>query len=962
MKCIKTITALLILLFTAGTAHAQQQRSSSYILSFHDSLSAGQHTNFLYPNLHIKNISNAPITVSVTVQNPPGWKLLTTSLQNITINSGDSADLPFTLAKKQQPAIGWQSLRILLNDGSAKDSSLLHVRTAEVSDFSVAVNPVLFSGKARSFETSVLIKNTGNVPGNYVLRMNDEVMALDLVSKISLAPGKDSLYRVKYTVPKSAWNKFNSSKIMIDATDINFVKKEKKEQSRFSESSNGNSNNFFITNLDIVRTDSNFKKYSSPYTLIKTDIQTGYLRNNYEAAYFFGVRGEMPLTSHSSLTVDYRSRQYGVYNIIDRDLLDIFYTNKRFSAHVGRINDSKYFYSYGTGVSMSYTKSAFNKITLYGVIHTPGFYAPSDSYGMNTAYKLRSWYVNHDAVYNVNNLTKEHSYLLNNEVKFKKKPGTDFSFSYSIADVQNRPLKTNTIGQSYGSAFNYKIKKFSIAARAVYFDRNYPGTQKNHQSDNVNLRYGFKKGSLETFYRYDHTVYNYFTDTLYNTTALTNNIKQYGVRYNLALKKSNFSIGTGRITQTGSGNIAAFLGPEYQYGEFQYSFRSRKNFIFSLSSTTAYTGVADKPAYFSVNSFNVAYKQAGINGGFSNVPQFQTNDSTGKRTLGANQQTIYGGPYISATLWKNIYVNAQYNLSKTLYDNSLNRFVSFNLSYNNEKAGIQLNLNGYAPLKNNNTNTASPIRNGYMNLSFRKRLFVPFAVKRKYHVIHGRLFKDDNGNNKFDKGEQLISHAALGLNDLNVITDKSGNFSYRNTDKGTYAIDLGRTDVFGYLPAAGSTDAVTLKQRDVTVDIPFKKSRTVTGLVTILHDTNNTVIYNPQNIKIIATDSAGAEHYSLTDREGRFYLTLPAGKYTVMPAAQSSNEIWKLETKSFAVNLIKDSSAVCNFVISQKKRGMKMLTVTNEVKVEKKDLITGKEAKHLHDADTKNAAEKKPSP
>ena len=54
------------------------------------------------------------------------------------------------------------------------------------------------------------------------------------------------------------------------------------------------------------------------------------------------------------------------------------------------------------------------------------------------------------------------------------------------------------------------------------------------------------------------------------------------------------------------------------------------------------------------------------------------------------------------------------------------------------------------------TNTLNPTQNGIINLSVKKRLFVPFVFKRKYHTIKARLYKDDNGNNNFDKNFNFV--------------------------------------------------------------------------------------------------------------------------------------------------------------------------------------------------------------
>lgn len=933
MKKLKTI--LILLSFLAGAAvPACAQTNEAFSISFKDSASADQATTFLYGTMHLKNLTAAPLRITVSAISPKGWKMVSEESADLTLTGGGSSPLPFTIAKKQNAPAGWQVLKIIVKSAEYTDTVRFHINAEELSNFSVAAGEAAFTRTPGMIAASFMVRNSGNIPGNYFIRLTDERTGLSITSRLKLDAGRDSIYRVDYKIPKALLYNFSASKIRLEVNDLDYVKKEKTERSRpVLQASSGN-NNPYITNLDLVREDSSFSKNSSPYSLIKTDVETGYLRNNSSSSYFYALRGELPLSLSSSIAVSYRSRQYGVYNLIDRNVADVIYRNNRLFIHAGKITDAKYFYSYGNGLSIGYSWNADSRITAFGVIHTPGFFAPNDNYGLTYTHRAGSVLFTHDAVYNNDIFAKQKSYLLNNEVRFRKFPSTEICINYGVAMTTpgiNQPEKN--LGQSYGYVASFRKKKVSVASQLRIFDKNYPGLNKNHQSGNLNLKYSIKKNSVEAFFHYDYRVSNYFIDTLYNTSILKNNIKQYGIRYNIIAGRSSLVIGAGLISQ--AGNSETFLGPQYRSAELQYYYKAKKDFIISMNSTTAFANIADKTAIFSISNFNARYKFAGINGGFSNVPVFLHSELLNKRILYDNQQTIYGGPYFSILLFKKLSVGSQYSFSKTLYDKSINTFMSYNLSYNDAATGWQIAVNGYQPLQSPSQGSASPIKNGYLNLSVRKRLYIPFAAKRKYYDIKARLFEDDNSNNVQDKGEKSIAGAKLNINDLKMITDRNGTVHYKNVDRGSYALNLDRDNIYGYLPAHAVPAAVAVKRRNVTIEIPFRKSSTISGLITILHDTANAINYYPQNVKVIVTDSSGSVFYTTTNKDGRFYFTLPASVYRIELSPESVNEMWRLKEKSFTADLNKVSSYDCNFVISQRRREMKIMKVKEEVVVQK---------------------------
>lgn len=932
-----------LVLFTPNVLFAQL--NTSYSIQTIDSLEADQSTNFLYSRVQLKNISSSTLQLNVTFIEPIGWKIISNKNQQILIGINKEFIFPFTIAKKLLSVAKWQPLKLIITDNIFTDTAFIYVKTAELSSFTVTDIKAAFTQKQRTFETSFNLKNTGNVSGTYIIKMLDEATELNINSKIVLRAGSDTFCKFNYTVAKSLWQKYNESKLRIEITDLNFKHKIKKELYTSLPSNNTETSNPYITNINLTREDSVFAKYSSAYNLIKTDLAFGYLKNRNQATYFYSFRAELKLSTNSNIAVNYRSKQFGVYNIIDRNIIDLLYNYKKLSVRAGKVTDSKFFNTYGNGINISYRWKNYNRISLYGVIHTPGFFIPADNFGMNLMYKLKYFYVNHDLVFNNNLSIKEQSLLLFNEIRFIKIPATSISLSHGYSQTASKLTeKFNSVGQSFGYQINYNGKKISFSNQLKNFDKNYPGLNKNHKSLNASLKYKFKKIALESFYNYDYRLNNFFNDSLYNTSLLSFNIKQYGLRANYFPRKSNTTLGFGIISQQGILN--QFLTLQYKYIELNYFYKSKTDLIFSLNSTTAFAKVENKPEYFSINGFNISLKQLGLNGGFSNVPRV-TKSQPEEKSIVTNQQTIYGGPYINCIVFKKILTGIQYNFSKTLYDENVTQFINLNIQYSDIKTGLNVSLNGFAPLKKSTTNTLNPTQNGIINLSVKKRLFVPFAFKRKYHTIKARLYKDDNGNNNFDKNEQPIAAAKLEINDLHFISNKNGTISYKNTEKGLYIIHLDKTDVYKYLSSTTKSPNILLK-RNTIIDIPFKKSNTISGSVTIIHDTNNSITYQPINIQINVKDSSGNIFSTTTNKEGHYNFNLPAGLYMVQLGNETVNDLWKLSKGSFNVNLYNETNAICNFIITQRRREMKILKIEEEIFVPK-NVDKTKDKQHLNE-------------
>jgi hypothetical protein len=624
----------------------------------------------------------------------------------------------------------------------------------------------------------------------------------------------------------------------------------------------------------------------------------------------------------------------GLYNVIARDVYNIYYDSKKWRIHAGQVNDSRYFRSYGNGLSVTYRFNSNTQLTVFGVIHRPGFFTTSDNIGLNVKYRVSKVRVSQDIIYNTDSGSRINSYLLNNDIDIVKTKEISISVNAGIGIQQNLLHKTiepkMTSGGYAGYKINYKLNDWVFSSQIKYYDKKFPGINNGAVTHNHNIRYNWIKQKLssEVYYQYDYRINNYFKDTLYNTDLLSYNTSRYGVRVSKSFNSGYLSLGGGYLQQNGQTNYA--LAPRYQFMELLYNYKSKKSFALSLSSTLGFANVEGGTAYITSTNASANMRFFGVNCGYSSAPNFEYL-SQKERILTGKTETVYGGPYVTFKLMKGLNFAAQYTVSKTLYDDNINSFVGVNVDYSNDKRGVYFSVNGSSPLQQPDGSSANPLRYGYLNVTLRKSLKVPFFIKRKYHNIRARVFEDENGNGKMDAGEKNIKGMTFLVNDANFITNQQGAILYKNVDTGQYALDFINTSVIGYMPGNGTVQSIGVNG-SVDIDIPFKKSKIVKGHIEVVQDSLADTKFSKNNVKVTATDSEGRSYATITNREGDYFLNLPAGVYVVSLNPDVFNGNFQAVKISFDINLNVIDSSIVNFEIKQRKRQTRlMIADENEI-------------------------------
>jgi hypothetical protein len=946
---------LFILYCLLTSVAASGQSGKAYSIHFTDTLTAAQ-SFLLYNTIQIQNLTPDSLQLKVLLLPAEGWNIISQKEYSITIPGRQQLSIPVTLKKRTGISIIWQrvNISVVSFSGETKRDYSFCIYTDPFSKFSVTN---IYNGlsliDSRSIYMYFILKNTGNSDGNYHITFQNEKLGLDHHQVIFLNPGKDSVIKYIHHIPSKLWKQFAYETVSLTIADSFFITPKVQIKERFIRTGNNNaaSSNIYFDYFDIYRTDSVFSMHKTDYSYFNLGLESGFIGSSRQVSYYGALRLSYDISKTSKFSFDYRSRQFGIYNTIDRDVFTIGLKTKHWKIKVGKISNSMFFLTYGNGAEVGYAWKKNNTITLFGVKHTPGFHTTNDNAGLLLKYKLGNVILNHDLLYNSDSASHIQSGIFNTQLQWRTK-NIDLEINGGLGTennkVQNRD--NNILKEAFGGyRIAFKLKSFSFNSQYKVYGKYFPGLYAGSKAENHGISFRAKKFSAETYYQVNITNNSYFKDTLYNMDIMTFNTIKYGLKLSLITKRSYCTLGYGWLSQ--SGQQAYSFTPKYQFIEMQYNLRGKKYFNMSLST---YNGYANQnkysvgPVYFTQNSLNMSYKNFGINTGFTSIPVID------KLKKAVYNNTIYGGPSLNSHFGKYLNVGLQYNLSKTLYDNKVNSFAGINMVYNNEKARTNIRVNISSPLQKANEKNINPFKYGYVSISLAKNFNIPFIFKRKYHRLETVFVEDQNSNGIADANENRIPNVAFAINKLHFISNRFGVAQYMHIDKGDYTVDFSESQLRGLIPIDGPVQIIS-SEKDKSNTILFSKSKVINGHIEILQDSTAEELFLINNIKIIALDRFGKKYTTSTDAAGNYFINLPAGVYTVSLNQDAFNQNYRPDKMNAEVNLIKTENATINFVIKGKRRPVRLLDVnpgkvinTKQPVEKKSDLTKPKPAKPKH--------------
>jgi hypothetical protein len=893
------------------------QVKQPYTVSFKDSLQTDETSPFLYNTIKISNTNNSPISVIISAIAPRGWRILSSNenILSAEIAAGETQFFPITIMKQKDALSQWLPVMLKAQLKNTSDTSVyaFYIKANAINRFKVfpLTTYVQLSGKQNNFSGVFVLRNTGSVEDKYKIKVRNKHLSIDRSSSVILLPGRDTTIQNSFSITGRQFTKLQTEKILIEVTNS------KDHVSGYS--------------IDLVKLRNSIKEHPSAYSTFPLELEAGFFQLNGQASYYAAFKGEAKLRKYK-LSYFYHSKQFGYSNKLEKNIYGMTISNDRWKLDMGQMVETKYYYSNGNGIKLTYNKNGF-ETSISGIKHNSYYSLTNNTLMASIRYPVHKMMFAHYVAMNFDRVRKN-AYVISNELQLLSKKNISLSanagigLDYSI--IRYQPTHRNKYGTAFGYAFLLNAGKWVFTSNVQYNNYFFPGITGGLQMQSHNVRLQMKNKYLGIFYQYNQNLFNILRDTLYNTDVLNFNMSRYGATVGINSEKQFFSFSTGKLRQNIQyGNSL----PKYQFYEMYYMWGMGKHTTLTINSTSGYTksyGSEGKSILVTSSNFVFNARHAGIKGYYLQNPFFNYN-SPSKEFL-HYEKILLISPFVNFTIFKRLGVGLNYTVSRSLYDNHVNKYAGFNLRYNNSNNGLSFHLTASLPLQSTQTTSLfnNRLNNQFIILSVHKKFNVPIITSKKFYTLTVIPFRDDNNNGKKDSSEIAIKNVQFNINKAGFISSNKGKIEYRNIDSGKYSITFDQIhELKGLLPVGGLTQSVNIS-KDAILEIPFKKSKVITGTVKIELDSYSHTVFTPTNIKVTATDSSGKFLYStITDENGNFFINVLSTVYTVSLNPESFDEKIKPVRLSYQVDLSQKDEENVIFIVREKKRQIRYLKMNN---------------------------------
>ncbi len=592
---------------------------------------------------------------------------------------------------------------------------------------------------------------------------------------------------------------------------------------------------------------------------------------------------------------------------------NLIYSNSKINLQLGNSVNLNMPYlrmrgSGGTGISGSYKLSSKSKIGI--AISKSTTFSNGQNYNFAFGFSAKVRKLNYGFGYDYQNNNQVKINTISTGLNVKLSSRQILNLQLGIDQLINRSIKTYAefVNANYQITYNKKQSStninYSFIRNPYNFDSNRKDSILFNKLNNFNLqnRIILPKGQFQLLSL--HTLSE-------NDTYASNNssITQLFITNSLTFLKNN-----------SNQDICYLPGVFLNYGN---------NLNQKLVSTGVQLGISNSnyEKYFRVGAnFSAAYNKL-IN--YKNISPFFTSKSTvymnyrvwnvilnyqfGPYTQGDVVHELSNGkPYFQNM---NLRLNHQYQF-KSVHFLLENNFVYSYLNTNNRNAfniysqlfyyaengwRFDINVNwGYAiseSLKysylpgsiNSNAIETNPQRTNSVNyvigFGLKKDFSIPISKKTskiQFANLNVKVYLDLNGNLKFDGQDLPIENVVVALNQFECQTEKGGNATFININKGNYKLKvLSLDDIGAWFPVI--KDSISIFSSD-TLFIPFVKGVEVIGNVVIDREKYSLEMKGDLDIsrlRIVLCDTAGNTLTSITDAKGKFSFYVPYNKYNL---------------------------------------------------------------------------------
>lgn len=889
---------VLLLLLHAVFVTAQQDP----LLSFADSVTIAEHSDFLYNLLKIKSEGRS---VTVTIKPPAGWRLLGKDSLRTPATSDSIYYLSITLVRQAGASAIFQPVGIRLSREGVERviDTFFYIRAVALDDFSVTTpqETIELLQDAKTVTIPVLIKNKGTTTGHYRVAFKQPGITFDEYFSLRLPPGADSLLLCRIGVVPNRFT--GQQKISITVKDSTGM----------------------VYSLPVLlrKLNPSGKLHPTRYADFPGVIETGVMMVDKLLSYYGAAQASLTLPK-GSIDLSFRSKLYGLANTLERNIFSAQIRHGRWDITAGQLNDIRHFFSYGRGIRAQFNARGGYQLGVQAIVHSlPGIFT-NNSYSLSMQKQQGDLLVLNRLVANIDSKKGLEEYLVYNEYAWKPAEGVSLKFNMAVGwqKFLRFPVRSSgdpAIGVGYD--FTAVRKKREWSSTWQYHHDHFPGVDKGFRNHQHQIRWIGKNRYFDLFYQYNRVVSTLLLDTIYYADAFRFNREKWGGRVGFRKERLDFSFSMGLFRQTG---LLGSQLPTYQFGELFFSVMGKSTQRFTFKSLSGYANnrSVTRPVFINNTTVNYQVKGKGIRVFFMQQPAIR--DSIVKVILRMNR-TLLLSPYVNVKLFKKIALNLRYSLSQTRFDKRVTSSAGFTAGYNNKATGWQLDFSGSFPFSRSAAPGLQGINVSLFNLSIKKSLRIPMLLKRRYHNLSVVAYDDANANRQFDSGDRVLPDIRVRINKNDFITDREGAFSWKNIDTGLYQIAVVPSSTYrGILPPP-DLDLVTHVQSNTKLLIPFSKSCVVSGRVEAVLDPYLKTDFTPEHILVKAIDSSGKEYATLTNEKGHYFINVPAGMYTVTLNPEAFTDSIKPELLYKHIDLRYKVEEEVNFRLLEKKRPVRML-------------------------------------
>lgn len=866
-----------------------------------DSLQANDSTFLLHAELRINAADSAASSYFISLQPPRGWRLVGSS-RHIISGKSDTA-LQITLLRTRFALAKWSPVKVQLIDSASQrqiDTFFL-IRAPWISDFqlSSADSIIELADTIRFTSVRVRVINKGSAEGFYRVYVKRNNQNVTDVSLNSLLPGQDTLLQIPVLLPRNLLE----SQIRFQVYVID----------SFSQSR--------TFPFSVIRRFGSLKVNSSRFSVQPFIIESGVFLLEKKVYHFHEIR-TISKTKEGEFQFSFRTKVFGQILSVERNVLNIGLSAKRYQFLVGQLSDNTHFFSYGRGISARFNPAARQEWGAKIILHTDKAVYSNNTIQLYGRHQQRSFNFLHQLALDLDRFRGVNSYLVHHEIAWRHTDNLSFkSFLASGFEEfkKRRVFHSGDLGVGFGLSGTLKRSFWELGGDLQYFQKSYPGVNKGLRNYQIDIRRIFNKFGIGFFYRYNYVSVPILYDSLYIMDAFKFNMERLGIRYSISRSTYHVTLSTGSFRQTGlsSGQLNRYLFLDKSFG-----WQIRSKIRLQLSSLSGFSNkeVVGKGIWFTNTSLEIRGSRAGLKSFFVRQPLIK--DST-QKVLIRTIETILFSPYLNFKIAKKVPVSLRYTISKSIYERAIIQGLGFSLQYKSNDTKWQIQCNGTVPLTATIPNQYVLASYPYVTLSVQRSIHVPSILKRKYYTLEVVAFEDLNANGVHEAGEPFLRGIRFAVNNLRFITDSNGRFSLQNTATGKYEITAEAGFSYRNLAPISFLTTINLNSSQL-VYIPFRKGHVISGIVKLDLDPYSRKQITPENIMINFVDQLGKRFTTLTDTAGKYFINLPAGIYSVSLNETSFTGTIRPVVSSYQVDLQLNSYQFVQFELRERRREMRI--------------------------------------